>query len=81
MNERLVRFLSEQIRAKNWSYAEAAAASGIPYPRLMRLLHRRATISGSELLFLCRALDVKQEELMALLGDTLPYTDSRQERR
>lgn len=47
----------------------------------MRLLHRRATISGSELRFLCRALDVKQEELMALLGDTLPYTDSRQERR
>lgn len=67
MNEKIIRFLKEIIRRKGMKYTFVAKAAGIEYQRLMRLFNQNAVISGSELVCLCKVLEVRQEELTALL--------------
>ena len=62
MNEKIVRFLKNVIDNKGIKYI-----SGISYQRLMRIFNQNAIISGSELICLCKLLEVKQSELMELL--------------
>lgn len=67
MNEKIVRFLKDVIDNKGIKYIFISKNSGISYQRLMRIFNQNAIISGSELICLCKLLEVKQSELMKLL--------------
>ncbi len=67
MNEKIVRFLKSVIDNKGIKYIFISKNSGISYQRLMRIFNQNAIISESELICLCKLLEVKQSELMELL--------------
>ncbi len=67
MNAKIIRFLKDIVRQKGMKYVFLADKAGIDYQRLMRIFNQNATISGSELICLCRVLEVDQSDLMALI--------------
>ena len=67
MNIRIIQFLRDVIDSKEMSYTRISEESGIEYQRLMKIFNQYVTISGSELLCLCKVLEVNQAKLMALL--------------
>lgn len=67
MNEKIIQFLKNIINSKGIKYSFIAEKTGIDYQRLMRIFHQNATISGSELICLCRVLEIKQSVLMKLI--------------
>lgn len=66
MNDRIIQFLKTLITNKGMKYTFVSEKASIEYQRLMRIFNQNATISGSELICLCKVLDVQQSELMAL---------------
>lgn len=66
-NARIVALLRQAINLQGIKYTFISEKTGIPYQRLMRLFHQNATISGSELLNLCKLLNIAQHDLMHLL--------------
>lgn len=71
MNTIIISFLKNVIKQKGIKYTFISEKTGIDYQRLMRIFNQNATISGSELVCLCKVLEVEQVELMALL-DGIP---------
>lgn len=69
MNEKIIHFLKTVIRERGIKYSVLAERCGISYQRLMRIFHQNAAIRGSELLALCRQLQIEQSQLMALLDE------------
>lgn len=67
MNALLIHFLKNIIRQRGMKYVFLSQKTGIEYRRLMQIFNQNATISGSELICLCRVLEVKQAELLILL--------------
>ena len=67
MNKRIIQFLEDIMSKKDISCASLAQLTGIAYRRLLMVFVWREALSGSELLCICRALEVKQNELMGLL--------------
>lgn len=69
MNEKIIRFLKDNIDRQGMKYTFLSQKTGIDYQRLMRIFNQNAVISGSELICLCKFLGIKQPELMALVDD------------
>lgn len=69
MNEKIIHFLKDNIDRQGMKYTFLSQKTGIDYQRLMRIFNQNATISGSELICLCKFLGIKQPELMALVDD------------
>lgn len=69
MNGKIIGFLKNIIVSKGIKYTFISEKTNIEYQRLMRIFNQNATISGSELIRLCRVLEVNQSELMALLNE------------
>lgn len=69
MNVKIIQFFKNTIEGKGVKYTLVAEQSGIEYQRLMRIFNQNATISGSELICLSRALDITQSALMELLKE------------
>lgn len=69
MNEKIIHFLKDNIDRLGMKYTYLSQKTGIDYQRLMRIFNQNATISGSELICLCKFLGIKQPELMALVDD------------
>lgn len=69
MNTKIIQFLKNIIDCKGIKYKFVSDKSGVEYQRLMRIFNQNATISGSELICLCRVLEVKQSSLMELLDE------------
>lgn len=67
MNAKIIHFLKEIINERGMKYTFVSEKTGIEYQRLMRIFNQNATISGSELICLCKILEVDQADLMALL--------------
>lgn len=67
MNKKIIDFLKGVIFRKGVKYVFVSEKSGIAYQRLMRIFNQKSRISGSELICLCKVLDVKQSDLMSLL--------------
>ena len=67
MNKRIIQFLEDIMSKKDISCASLAQLTGIAYRTLLMVFVWREALSGSELLCICRALEVKQNELMGLL--------------
>ncbi len=67
MNAKIIQFLRNTIKSKGIKYSFVAEKTGIDYQRLMRLFNQNATISGSELICICRVLEVEQSALMTLI--------------
>lgn len=70
MNNAIIVFLKNIISQKGIKYVFVSGKSGIEYQRLMRIFNQNAMISGSELIRLCKVLEVEQAELMALVDIT-----------
>ncbi len=64
MNAKIVAFLKNKIDDNGLKYVFISRVTKIEYQRLMRIFHQGASISGSEMLMLCKALNVDQTELM-----------------
>ena len=69
MNCKITMFLKERIAESGVKYRYISIKTGISYQRLMRIFNQNAIISGSELIALCRLLNVKQSDLMLLVED------------
>lgn len=69
MNAKIVEFLKGIIESKGMKYIFVARKANINYQRLMRIFNQNATISASELICLCKVLEVEQLELMALIDE------------
>ncbi len=69
MNAKIIQLLKSIIDSRDINYIYISEKTNIEYQRLMRIFNQNATISGSELICLCKVLDVPQSELMALLDD------------
>lgn len=67
MNDKIIQFLKSFIRNKGLDYTFVSETTGIEYRRLMQIFNQNAVISGSELVCLGKALEIRQSELMALL--------------
>lgn len=67
MNRNLIRFLTDCMMKKGITCRNLAYLTGINYRRILMIFLQEDTISGSELLCICRAMDVEQAALMALL--------------
>ena len=67
MNAKIISFLQEAIRRKGTSYARLSEMTGISKRRIERIFLQGAVIRARELIRLSAALEVKQDELMALL--------------
>lgn len=67
MNAKIIYFLKQIISHRGMKYTFLSEKAGIEYQRLIRILNQNATISGSELICLCRVLEIKQSDLMSLL--------------
>ncbi len=67
MNAKITQFLKSIIDRKGIKYKFISEKTGIEYQRLMRIFNQNATISGSELICLCRVLKVEQSALMELI--------------
>lgn len=67
MNAKIIHFLKALINQRGMKFTFVSEKAGIEYQRLMRIFNQNATISGSELICLCRVLEVKQSELMNLI--------------
>lgn len=66
-NIKIICFLKNIINQRGTKYTFISERTEIDYQRIMRIFNQNATISGSELLSLCKVLEVKQEDLMSLL--------------
>lgn len=69
MNQKIINFLKNIITSKGIKYTFISERTKIKYQRLMRIFNQNAVISGSELITLCKFLEVNQSELMALLNE------------
>lgn len=69
MNAKIAEFLKGIIESKGMKYIFVARKANINYQRLMRIFNQNATISASELICLCKVLEVEQLELMALIDE------------
>ncbi|WP_281821239.1 hypothetical protein, partial [Eisenbergiella massiliensis] len=67
MNKKLIRFLTDCMTEKKINCSMLAHLTGIDYQRILMIFLGEDTISGSELLCICRAMGVEQAALMALL--------------
>lgn len=67
MNEKIVYYLKQIISHRGVKYTFLSEKAGIEYQRLLRILNQNATISGSELICLCKVLEIKQADLMSLI--------------
>lgn len=67
MNAKINRYLKNIIDQKGIKYTFVSEKSGIEYHPLMRIFNQNATISGSELISLCKVLEINQSELMRML--------------
>lgn len=64
MNEDIILFLKRKIESKGMTYIFISEKTGIDYQRLIQIFDQDTVISGSELLCICRTLEVGHEELM-----------------
>lgn len=67
MNAKIIHFLKTIINQRGMKFTFISEKAGIEYQRLMRIFNQNATISGSELICLCKILEVKQSDLMHLI--------------
>lgn len=67
MNAKIVSFLQNAIQRKGTSYARLSEMTGISERRIQRIFQYGAVIRARELIRLSEALEIKQDELMALL--------------
>ena len=67
MNKRQIRFITDRMTEKGINCNALAHLTGINYQRLLMIFLGEDTISGSDLLCVCRAMVVEQAALMALL--------------
>lgn len=67
MNAEIIHFLKDTISQIGMKYTFLSENAGIEYQRLIRIFTQNATISGSELICLCKVLGVKQADLMNFL--------------
>lgn len=67
MNNKIIQFLENIMNKKGITCAYLAQRTGIAYQRLLLVFVWKEALSGSELLCICRVLEVKQADLMALL--------------
>ena len=69
MNNKIIHFLKAIINDKGIKYTFISRRTGIEYQRLMRIFNQNSKISGSELICICKVLEVNQAELMSLLDN------------
>lgn len=69
MNKKLIRFLMECMTERRINCCMLSQLTGIDYQRILMIFLEEGTISGSELLCICRAMNVEQTALMALLEE------------
>lgn len=69
MNKKLIRFLTECMSERRINCSMLSYLTGIDYQRILMIFLEGGTISGSELLCICRAMKVEQAALMALLEE------------
>lgn len=69
MNKKLIRFLTDCMTERRINCSMLSCLTGIDYQRILMIFLEEGTISGSELLCICRAMNVEQAALMALLEE------------
>lgn len=69
MNKKLICFLTDYMSEKGISCNALAHLTGICYQRILMIFLGEDSVSGSELLCICRAMKVEQAVLMALLEE------------
>lgn len=69
MNIKIINFLKDTITKKGIKYKFITKKTGINYQRLMRIFNQNAIISASELICICKLLEINQEDLIALIDD------------
>ena len=69
MNAKLIYYLKSIIECKEINYTVISEKTKIEYQRLLRIFNQGATISGSELICICKLLEVKQADLMAFIDE------------
>ncbi len=69
MNAKIVDYLRDSIKEKGIKYKFISEKTNIEYQRLIRIFNQNAVISGSELICLCKVLNIQQSELMALIDN------------
>lgn len=67
MNEKIVVFIKNAILNKGIKYTFVSKNTGIEYQRLMRIFNQNAILSASELICLCKCLDIGIEQLIDLI--------------
>ena len=72
MNAKIVEFLKRRIAEKGMKYIFISRKTGIDYQRLNRIFNQNAALMATELLYLCRLLEVDTEDMIGLLDGENP---------